>query len=401
MFAFLDETGNTGRNLLDEAQPDFFTAALVTRGNFDLVYPEAVRRIAGSLGVQTLHGKELRLDKVEKIAPDLRRLFKKADARFFVSRVEKRYLLATKIFDTLFDSGENAAVAWHNYNIRPLKIMFAFKLATLVTEDIGQRFWDCLLEKNEAKVNAALPGICESLLERIGILPDQRSREVLTAGLEWARDHPDAIHIHLDSNQARKGHMPNLVAFANLLAGLEGFSKRWARPVKRITHDRQSEFENTLKEWHELYTTASPEPITWGGETYSVQRVVGSSFEMKADSDSVGIQAVDVVLWLYLQFTRKAAIPRECARLLNYVFRKAYHSDFSFDGVHDAIEKRWGAIMRGSLTPDEEARTRELLEIAEKRRLELMAQYEKDGVGPFMREAAIAHSLDVATANGE
>ena len=139
--------------------------------------------------------------------------------------------------------------------------------------------------------------------------------------------------------------------------------------MKRITHDRQSEFENTLKEWHELYTTASPEPFNWAGETYIVQRVVGSSFEMKADGDSVGIQAVDVVLWLYLQFTRKAVIPTECARLLNHVFKKAYLSDFSFDGVHDAIEKRWGAIMRGSLTPDEEARARELLEMAEKRRL--------------------------------
>jgi hypothetical protein len=305
MFAFVDETGNTGRNLLDEAQPDFFTAALITRSNFDLVYPEAVRRIAKGLGVETLHGKELRLDKVEKIAPDLRRLFKKADARFFISRVEKRYLLATKLFDALFDSGENAAVAWHNYNLRPLKIMLAFKVAMLVTEGIGQRFWDCLLEKNEAKAKAALPAICQSLLERNDILPDQRSREVVTAGLEWARDHPDAIHIHLDSNQARKGHMPNLVAFANLLEGLEGFSKRWARPVKRITHDRQSEFENTLKEWHELYTTASPEPITWAGETYVVQRVVGSSFEMKADTDSAGIQAVDVVLWLYLQSLEK------------------------------------------------------------------------------------------------
>jgi len=62
-----------------------------------------VRRIAKSLGVETLHGKELRLDKVEEIASDLRRLFKKADARFLISRVEKRYLLATKVFDTLFD----------------------------------------------------------------------------------------------------------------------------------------------------------------------------------------------------------------------------------------------------------------------------------------------------------
>jgi hypothetical protein len=48
---------------------------------------------------------------------------------------------------------------WHNYNLRPLKIMFAFKVATLITEGIGQRFWDCLLERNEAKVKAALPEI--------------------------------------------------------------------------------------------------------------------------------------------------------------------------------------------------------------------------------------------------
>lgn len=83
------------------------------------------------------------------------------------------------------------------------------------------------------------------------------------------------------------------------------------------------------------------------------------------------------------------------------MFKKAYHSDFSFDGVHNTIERRWGAIMRGSLTPDGEARAREFLELDEKRRLESMAQYEKDGVVPFMRDAAIAHSLDVATPNAE
>jgi hypothetical protein len=32
-----------------------------------------------------------------------------SDGLFFLSRVEKRYLIATKIFDTFFDSGENAA----------------------------------------------------------------------------------------------------------------------------------------------------------------------------------------------------------------------------------------------------------------------------------------------------
>jgi hypothetical protein len=35
LYAYIDETGNTGHNLFDEAQPDFFTAALITKGNFD------------------------------------------------------------------------------------------------------------------------------------------------------------------------------------------------------------------------------------------------------------------------------------------------------------------------------------------------------------------------------
>ena len=33
------------------------------------------------------------------------------------SRVEKKYLAATKVFDTYFDSGENLAMPWQAYNI--------------------------------------------------------------------------------------------------------------------------------------------------------------------------------------------------------------------------------------------------------------------------------------------
>jgi len=246
MFAFVDETGNTGANLLDENQPDFFTAALITKTDFDLTYDGNVSRIAKRVGGSPLHAKDRGFKKIETIARDLRQVFKKADARFFISRVEKRYLLATKIFDTFFDSGENAAVAWHLYNIRPLRIMLAFKVASIVSEDIAERFWKMLLERNEAKAKAALPGICQSLIDRVGELPDQRSQDIVRDGLSWARDNPETIHLHLDSRQARNGHMPNMVAFANLLDGLEGYSKRWGRKVRRITHDQQSEFDKTL-----------------------------------------------------------------------------------------------------------------------------------------------------------
>ncbi|MEA2899417.1 MAG: hypothetical protein QOJ84_5032 [Bradyrhizobium sp.] len=163
LYAYVDETGNTGHNLFDEAQPDFFTAALITKGNFDDGYSEAALKLTASLGVDSLHGKELGVERIEKIADGFLALLKRAQAHFFISRVEKKYLLATKLYDSLFDSGENAGVAWHHYNLRPLRLMLAFKLALTVDDETARLFWQCILEPNEAKAYEMLPGICARL----------------------------------------------------------------------------------------------------------------------------------------------------------------------------------------------------------------------------------------------
>src|SRR6185437_6351215 len=121
IFAYVDETGNTGKNIFDANQPDFITAALVNKGDFDAQWGAQIRTIAAQVGSNAIHANELGLGRLETIAEQLFDVLAASDAHFFVSRVEKRYLLATKMFDTFFDSGENAAVAWHNYNVRPLK----------------------------------------------------------------------------------------------------------------------------------------------------------------------------------------------------------------------------------------------------------------------------------------
>jgi hypothetical protein len=106
LYAYVDETGNTGHNLFDSAQPDFYTAALVTKGDFDLRFANHVAAIAQKVGEKILHGQELGIGKIESIAADIITLLEKSKATFFVSRVEKKYLLVTKIFDSIFDSGE-------------------------------------------------------------------------------------------------------------------------------------------------------------------------------------------------------------------------------------------------------------------------------------------------------
>ena len=384
-YAYVDETGNTGHNLFDEVQPDFYTAALVTKGDFDLAFADFTKAIANKLGVNALHGKQLGAKRINAVAPDIVRLLSLAKAQFFISRVEKLYLLATKVFDTFFDSGENAAVAWHHYNVRSLKLMLVFKLATCIDFETAQRFWGCILESNEEKALSMIPGICASLRGNLVDLGDVSARKILTDGFAWAENHPECIQIHTDRRSARQGHFPNMVAFANLLEGLEGFSKRFKRPVARITHDRQSEFEQTLAAWHEMYSNASPEQITWAGETYSLQRVVGSTFEVKEDEASPGIQITDVILWLYHQLRKGTELPDGCLAILDYAHVNGWESDFSFDGVDEAMGARLDGMMKAPFSAQQEAEARRMLEHMEASRLRSMELYEKDGMPPFMR----------------
>jgi hypothetical protein len=309
LFAYVDETGNTGHNIFDEVQPDFFTGALITRGDFDVAFGKRTRDIAATFGATSLHGQELGIRRLESVAADLLRLFESARPNFFVSRVEKKYLLATKMYDSLFDSGENAAVGWHHYNLRPLRLMLTFKLAAMIDEDTAKLFWRCILEPNEQKAYEMLPKLCEALQKNIDRVPDAKSRQVIGEGLEWARTHPKSIQIHTDRKTARQGHFPNLVAFSNLLNGLDDLSRRLKKPIARISHDRQSEFQKTIEAWHELATNASPDEIRWAGESHVLQKVPGSNISVLEDSQCPGIQIADIVLWLYAQFRKGKELP--------------------------------------------------------------------------------------------
>lgn len=395
IYAYVDETGNTGKNIFDPAQPNFLTAALVTKGNFDVAWGPQIRALAQRFGSNAIHANELGLGRLEAVAGDLLNILERSNAHFFLSRVEKRYLLAAKMFDVLFDSGENAAVAWHNYNIRPLKIMLAFKLAHVIDDSIARDFWDCLLLPREADSRKRLPAICQSLKDRLHLLPDQRSREVLGQGLDWVIIHPEAIHFANEQKVARQGHYPNLVAFSNLLRGLQQFSQRWNRKVAQIAHDEQSEFGRALQTWHSLFSNAAPDIIEWVGERFSLQLAPGSKFVTMRDEQSAGIQMADVALWLYGQAIRGKTLPEKCEQILLLVFERGWRDDFSFAGVERSLMNRWENVFSGTMDEAKLNSAKRLLAESEARRRSSMAQFEADGLAPFMRSSTRDGSTNV------
>jgi hypothetical protein len=384
-FVYVDESGNTGHNVFDSAQPDYFSGALVSIGDFDQYAAVQIGKLTTKLGKSALHARKLGMKRIEVVAHELTGILDRAGVKFFVSRVEKSYLLASKLFDVLFDSGENPAVAWHHYNLRPMRLILTFKLASLLDEDIARRFWQAVVGENRQQLLLTLVDVCDKLLGNVHRIRDDASRKILSDGLAWIVKCPDCIDLNINELASRKGHFPNMVSFANLLDGLDRMSKDRKRRVAKIKHDKQNEFETTLENWHAMFSNADPREVNWGGERHSLQKVHGSSFEVCTDENSIGIQVVDTVLWLYNQLRKGNTLHPNCSGLMRYALSNGWESDFSFEGVERAYVNKYGLMLSKPLSKDQIEVGQKLLKSAEQRRLESMAEFANDRISPHAR----------------
>ena len=120
MYAYIDESGNTGFNLFDPEQPYFLSLAMSSHVDFDKVFKERVERISRFAGVSHLHASQMGIEGVETIAQDVLELIQFSQVRFHLAVVSKPDLAAIKFFDAVFDPGENFAASHHSYGIRGL-----------------------------------------------------------------------------------------------------------------------------------------------------------------------------------------------------------------------------------------------------------------------------------------
>src|SRR5208282_2868636 len=327
-------------------------AAMATKTNFDLVESRELAAITRKVGATALHANELGVARIELIADDLARIVKKTDARFFFSRLEKSYLAAAKVYDTYFDQGENLAVPWQMYWLKPFKLTMTFKLAqSVLNEEIAQIVWNCLTANSEHTSKKHFMQGAAATLARMPLMKDARARQLLTEALQWALENPENFTTHIRDKVGRHDHSPNFVAFTNLMDGLESISKAWKRPVREIVHDEQSQFKQMLHNWHEIYSRpslAEAEPLRWPGERepYSISGAPGSKFRMTSEDLSPGLQVVDVVLWLFKRSLAGKDLGLGGARLLNVMFKRGLQNDISFAGVGEDADRKYGTILR-------------------------------------------------------
>lgn len=377
MFAYIDEAGHTGPNLFDAAQPIFYYGALSCKVDLDIVYGDRMRRLAASLGTVSLHGNELGAEKIEAILPEIQKILRASDARFDLSKVNKIDLAVTKLFDTVFDPGENVAVPWQAYNMVAFRNILLLKLAHVLNEGLLKAFWGSLLDRKEAHSRAALVATLEDIKKRLAGISDARSREILSDGLSWAIDNPEVLEYHSSSQAHLKWHMPNAVAFPDMLRAIHTKSKQWCRPVRLIKVDQQSQFNVTQRALYEMHRNAAPGKATFpiGIEPAELRLVPESCLVVCASKDSPGIQLVDLLLWIVRQLDKGQPPGPRSIQLFREIGHRTRVFELSLRHISDWTEAAWKKINSAEIPDEQLQKGVELLAQSEQRRRAAMDAY--------------------------
>lgn len=242
MYFYIDESGHTGPNLFDPAQPTLYYGVLSATGDVDVLAARRVAKLRKKLGVERLHAAELGNGRLASIANDIRAIQKVLGLRFDLYRVVKPDHAIICFFDQVFDSGMNPAITWTGY-WTPLRFVLLLKLATLFDEGLAKLAWAARIEINDAVAQQKLVEVCTGLLARVSTLPDARSRELISDTLQWAIDHPADIGYNVNDEEMRLQVFDQFSIGETDELSLKALAKRWTQWFEELPEPTAEQFE--------------------------------------------------------------------------------------------------------------------------------------------------------------
>jgi hypothetical protein len=375
MHTYADESGNTGSNLLDPAQPDYFAGAVMALESLDGKYSALFSEYAKSRGHSHLHAGEMGMGKLIDLFPKLERLIKRDTLRFFLGRVNKRWFILAKFFDLLFDPVENRAVAGHHYWVAPLRYVLLLKLHHIVREQELADIWTALMAPDFESAKTALIRAITATLSQVDKLPDERSRTIISEAFRWAIDHPEELGIKFQNKKLKLSHYPNVAVLTPLLGAVQRQAEFWKTQPRMVTHDQSSQFQSTWRELHGTLTRAeSLEFSLVGGPVHKLGISNESAFVIGDSRTSAGIQFIDIILWLWKRAHAGADLPKPAESLLAKAFQYAEPYEMTYEGTVRLAEMTLAPIMAKQPTADELARGHELLDEFEAKRIASMRE---------------------------
>ncbi|MUG71331.1 DUF3800 domain-containing protein [Paenibacillus validus] len=333
--AYIDESGNTGLDLFgDKEQPFFWTGTIVVEEKISLPYD--VYELAQSEGKKELHGNELGLGRIDRLADRLIQIIEGIDARFHFTRTEKKHIPTMRFADAILDNVNNAAVGHMHYQVTFLRKALAARIDAFFSEQDKIEFWNIHLSGNVNEFQQFLRKFRTKISTRYPS-NDRRGKSILLDAIEWGIRHPDVLLTErtqrpegVEDFRSLQYESPNLVSVSMLLSGLHNLGENHNKKVKRIVHDEQSEFGQYLQQMYRYFKGVKIRddlqlfPIVEGTDMFPDALEFGSS------SSSPYLQLVDVCLWLLKQkVDLKKEIYGRAGELLDTVIKRSSINHFS------------------------------------------------------------------------
>jgi hypothetical protein len=368
MYFFVDESGHTGANLFDEAQPMLYYGVLSSKLNIDVVGEAAIQRMRKVVSASRLHAAELGNGPLVSIAPALSKLQTALDLRFDLYRVAKPDHAIICFFDQVFDQGMNPAMTWTGY-WTPLRYILLLKVAALFDEDLAKKAWDARLELDDKKSEKLIVEVCDELRGRLYMLPDARSRELLGGALIWAAKNPNELSYNAKTKSDKLSIMPNVVGFQSVMMGIAARMQKCSHKSARVVVDQQTQFNRAQKTLHDYYIALSKVKHESGPglPEMNLKKLPNSPIEFLAGERSYGLELVDIYLWIFKRLMEEREVAPELVMLIQPYLRRGRTDEISIN----ALALRWTKWFDELPEPSEEQirKAREIHSVDEARRL--------------------------------
>lgn len=352
MFFHIDESGNTGNNLFDSSQPVLSYGVLSSKTNVDALGRDMHKAMLAKLGVDALHAAELGIDRIEKISPMLIKLQNKMKFEFDYYFIEKPTYALVQLFESVFDAGLNKAVMWQTY-WTPMRFYVIGYLSHLVDEALLRKAWDlCIARRIEQRFDEVIT-LLDELKRRVSDSKfDARAKEMMINALDFGMAHPQALDF---GTPDPKIISPNAVGFQFVVSAMaRQLRKKGFERAVAITLDHQQQFNAAQIKTHEAQrliaqglkkaSTAEQNMILHHPLYAHLMRdeVFGRGIPQAAplvshSSHSVGLQIVDVYLWIANRIMSGSAIPEGMSELASLFMKR-----MNYDGIWmDGMMRRW------------------------------------------------------------
>lgn len=297
MFVYVDETGHSGKNIFDQNEI-FRLGAILCENDCEEVARDLIQVFIDERGVARLHANEWPEEELVSLG---HRLIEALDGggqwRFSVTTIHKPYVSPTKFIDLIFDPRENKGAPGMWYWDEMHRHTLCVTVDTIMNRVVSKKFWESFLKDD-------VEGILDVIEYLQGAIDVSNEPEpvkiVFQSALKQARRRPERFT--LTATEKRKGyqiHSPNLISFTHLFQEIHEFSSLVGSGPERIIHDKQDEFRSELKRvYQEFGHIVLKDNLDGRFPEAEMSKSEPADLHVTSSTDSFGLQAVDLLLWV-------------------------------------------------------------------------------------------------------